>query len=111
MVDSDYEKELLIIVIVLQFGWTKDFIVYCFEMEQKYYRQKMEEVESLMLKYLKYPNIASDLTFVLYHTQGFVFGYCLGGGKVLSYGEFKDAADTLFNVRLETRLKHKQGQQ
>lgn len=94
-------------VIALQFGWTKDFIVYCFEMKQKYYRQKAGEVINLIKKY---PNAASDLEYVLYYTQGFVFGYCLGGGKVLSYGEFKDAADTLFNVSLETRLKRKQGQ-
>lgn len=60
---------------------------------------------------LKYPNITSDLIFVLYHTQGFVFGYCLGGGTVLSYSEFKDVADASFDARLETKLKHKQGQQ
>lgn len=85
-------------MIALQFGWTKDFIVYCIEMEQKYYMQKAEEVINLIRKY---PNATSDLEYVLYYTQGFVFGYCLGGGKVLSYGEFKDAADASFDARLE----------
>lgn len=101
------KKILLIVMIALQFGWTKDFIVYCIAMEQKYYMQKAEEVINLIKKY---PNATRDLEYVLYYTQGFVFGYCFGGGKVLSYGEFKDAADTLFNVSLETRLKRKQGQ-
>lgn len=95
-------------MITLQFGWTKDFIVYCIEMEQKYYRQKAEEVINLARKY---PNAARDLKYVLYYTQGFVFGYCFGGGKVLSYSEFKDVADTIFDVRLKARLELKQGQQ
>lgn len=95
-------------MIALQFGWTKDFIVYCIEMEQKYYRQKMEEVIN---RARKYPNAARDLEYVLYYTQGFVFGYCLGGGKVLSYSEFKDVADKIFNTRLKVRLELKQGQQ
>lgn len=94
-------------MIALQFGWSQDFL-YCIEIEQKYYKQKAEEVINLTIKY---PNVVSDLEYVLYYTQGFVFGYCLGDGKVLSYGELKNVADTLFNARLKILLEcRKQGQ-